>query len=145
MSPEPGLLGDIGSRAPQPPAEPTICSESSGEKRTFQGVQAESLAFRMQFSAQKNSAPPPDLMGRSCICQASSSTAAGGDEGGSLPGSRIPLSEKKMPLCQQQERGAVGVKRYRLHLRRDTGRDSSPPSWYLQAIFGTILAAMENE
>lgn len=33
---------------------------------------------------------------------------------------------------------------YILHLLKDTGCISSPPSWYLQAIFCTILAAMEN-
>lgn len=33
---------------------------------------------------------------------------------------------------------------YILHLLKDTGCITSPPSWYLQAIFCTILAAMEN-
>lgn len=33
---------------------------------------------------------------------------------------------------------------YILYLLKDTGCISSPPSWYLQVIFCTILAAMEN-
>lgn len=107
MSPESGLLGDIGSWAPQPPAEPTICSESSGVTRTFQGVQAESMAFRMQFSAQKNSAPSPGLMGRSCICQASSSTAAGGGVGGGgmCPGAGFHSVKRKCLYANSKSEG----------------------------------------
>lgn len=104
MSPEPGLLGDIGSQAPQPPAEPTICSESSGVTRMFQGVQAESMAFQMQFSAQKNSAPAPDLTGRSCICQTSFSTAAGGD-GGVCPGAGFHSVKRKCLYANSKSEG----------------------------------------
>lgn len=106
IPPETGALAPVPGGAPPAPAEPPKLGRwgHSGEARP-----RESMAFGMEFSAQKRSCvsgsaetklhlsqllPPRQLMG-----------------GAGLAGSRGPLSENKMPLCGQQSR-VCGRRRY---------------------------------